>query len=283
MSAALEVLRQRVESVWSADSVQAFEGVREKVGGDASALEIYLASLPRKLGRDHPLSGRLELERQVDLATFRSCDLGAALLLLENLDSLPWDLPLSHLFFQGDAEERRMILRSLAIVDPEGKAGGLLLLGEAHRSNDQVLFEVGLLDSDLAASILPMEDFNNAILKASFVDLPAERLYGWEKRANPELSRILLDFMAEREAAQRPVWPDSLQVAAHAPVPGVIPRILASLWSGVDSERLRGAQAFRIARAACDEGELWRSALDQARKERLELETLEPIRRLLES
>ncbi|MCA9322231.1 MAG: hypothetical protein KDB53_15935, partial [Planctomycetes bacterium] len=48
---------------------------------------------------------------------------------------------------------------------------------------------------------------------------------------------MLLEFMSEREAAGRPVWSGSLELAAHAPCPGVVDRVRGELWHGDDARR----------------------------------------------
>lgn len=178
-----------------------------------SYLEIHLAGLPRKVGRDLVDAGVEQAgEGRVDLSAWRVCDLLAADLLLR----LPAGQGLlEKLYFQGDAEERRMVLRSLPFTADERAA--IRLMEEAHRTNDEVLFESGTLDSDLAARKLDDDAFNRVVMKCAFMGSPKERLLGWERRGNPALSLMLFDFMTEREAAGRPVWPDTLALCGLAP------------------------------------------------------------------
>ena len=133
-----------------------------------------------------------------------------------------------------------MVLTSLPLLDlPVDDAVRSLLLA-AHRSNDQVLFESGLLDHDLAARALTTPDFDNVVLKVAFLSLPLARLVGWEGRAHEGLTGKILDFADERTAAGRPIWEDGLQLAARTPMPGVRERVLADL-EHLDVERRRAA------------------------------------------
>ena len=219
-----------------ADARQALE---EK---GAAWLETWLAALPRRVGRD-PLPGSVEelAGVVVDLRSWRACDLAATdLITRAELD----DDGLTRLYFQGDAEERRMVIKALSFR-PAGQATEQLLQ-EAHRTNDEVIFESAFADGDLAARALDESDFNRGILKAAFIGLDPSRLHGYSDRANPELSAMLLDFMSEREAARREVWPGSYLVAAHAPCPGLEDRILGELWHGSDAKRAVAARAAAI-------------------------------------
>ena len=178
-----------------------------------SYLEIHFAAQPRKAGRDLVEAGTESVgEGRVDLSAWRVCDLLAADLLLR----LPvGEGLLERLYFQGDAEERRMVLRALPFV--ADKNAVVRLAEEAHRTNDEVLFESGTLDSDLSARHLDDDAYNRIVLKCAFVGFPKERLLGWETRGNAALSMTLFDFMTERQAAGRPVWPDTAPICALAP------------------------------------------------------------------
>lgn len=228
-------------------ALSALEGLRRKTAQDGTAhLEVWLASLPRKVGRDglapEIVSGP---DARVDLGSLRVCDLAAADLIVRATEGAA-DAAVERLYFQGDAEERRMILRALPFLRL-GDATGRLLV-EAHRTNDQIIFEAGLLDTDLGARSLDDDAYGNVVLKAAFLDLPLVRLPGCTGRATPRLSSMLLDFMSEREAAGRPAWAGTLEVCAHAPTAGVHARLLGDLWHGNDARRaaaIRGAAAVK--------------------------------------
>ena len=178
-------------------------------------LEVGFASLPRRAGRALLDVGITDLGNGlVDLGTFRRCDLMAADLLSHRKDQ---KTDVQKLYEQGDGEERRMIFRSLPFLDDPALQEHLLL--EAHRSNDEILFDAALLDTSLPARLLSEDAYNGLVLKAAFMERPVARLLQVESRVNQNLSAMLLDFMEEREAAGRPVWAGTLPLVARSPDP----------------------------------------------------------------
>ncbi len=241
-----------------------------------SALATFFAALPRR-------AGRAFLGVQPDVAgspivgwhAFRACDLAAVHTLHAHVPEGD-EKRLLELFEDGDADERRMILRALhaLAVGPWTKT----LLLTAHRCNDSLLFEAAMADGDLPARVLDDEDYNRMILKAAFMDLALDRFPGWEHRANPNLSTSLLEFMTEREAAARPIWADSLRLAVRAPVPGVLDRVRGDLWHGDDARRagaVKAALDFR--RTTSDEG------LEESLRVRRRVESSPEIRHRIET
>ncbi|WP_246561566.1 EboA domain-containing protein [Streptomyces roseirectus] len=83
------------------------------------------------------------------------------------------------------------------------------LVREALRGNDNSVIEAAL--GAYAAARLPDAEYRQAVLKCVFNDIPLERLYGLDARADRELARMLADFAHERIAAGRTVpadvWP----------------------------------------------------------------------------
>ncbi len=186
-------------------------------------LERKLASLPRKVGRRLLPPARILVGASlVEQGSFRACDAATAVLLGR---FTPAGEGLVELYFGGDAEERRMILKALPTLPRLDARVAVRLIEEAHRTNDLTIFEAGVLDSDLPARVLDQDAYNRIVVKIAFLDLPSARLLGHERRANPGLSKTLLDFHAERDVAGRPVWAGTLPLAARAPVPGLEDRV----------------------------------------------------------
>ncbi|MHC5909342.1 EboA domain-containing protein, partial [Streptomyces sp. S6] len=94
---------------------------------------------------------------------------------------------------------------------PEDRLGDLTLslVREALRGNDNSVIEAAL--GAYAAARLPDAEYRQAVLKCAFSDIPLDRLYGLDARADRELARMLADFAHERIAAGRTVpadvWP----------------------------------------------------------------------------
>jgi hypothetical protein len=70
------------------------------------------------------------------------------------------------------------------------------------------IFEAVALDNPYPAEYFDDAAWNQLVLKAVFVGSPLHRLEGIDRRANPELARMLVDYAHERWSASRPVTPD---------------------------------------------------------------------------
>ena len=247
----------------------------EFAGADDDTLALRFAGLPRRVGRTMLGIDPATADPDVDWNSFRLCDLAAAGLFAARAPGDRGSLAL-RLYQQGDADERRMVLKAMTVSDL-GEAA-VELLGAAHRQNDRLIFEAAFADADLAARLLPDLDYHRALLKAAFIDLPLERMLGAERRASPLLSSMLLDFMSEREAAGRPVWAGSLELAARAPSPGVVDRLRGESWQGADARRLGAARAMALLPRGPE-----REAVRSTVRDRLVRERAPEIRALLES
>jgi hypothetical protein len=245
---------------------------RARAGGAAAVAELFPA-LPRRVGRAAIGAGRARVGAgEVDLGAWRACD-AAAFLALEAAGAPP--AALVDLFAHGDLEERAMALRALAARPVD--AATVALLGEAQRTNNVGHFEAACCDSDLLARThgapgFGRDELNRLLLKAAFLDLPLDRMWGVERHANAELSRMLQDLATEREAATRAVWADTTRLCALAPAPGTVARVIGDLEHGSDPRRLAAARAL----AALGRPELARYA-----EERLPREPREDVRAAL--
>ncbi len=216
----------------------------------ARALATLLPALPRRLGRTALARGiHAEGDARVELGVWRACDLGALTLLRAAQAD---DETLLGLFAHGDLEERAMLLRA-ATVRPLGAATAHLI-GEAQRSNTVPHFEALCCECDLVARAhgvvtgFDADACNRLVLKAAFLGLRLSRLLDVERHATAELSRMLQDLATEREAAGRPIWVDTLRLAARAPVPGTLGRIIGDLEHGDDGRRLAAVEAAALVR-----------------------------------
>ena len=110
-------------------------------------------------------------------------------------------------------------------------------------------------------------------MKAAFNDLPLSRMDGVVERPGADLSRMLLDLASEREAAGRSIWRDTIRMAAGAPTPGTVARVLGGLEHG--DAGLRQAAADALLR-------LKRPDLAVYARERLDRENKPAVREALE-
>lgn len=240
-------------------------------GGEAVAL--MLPALPRRVGRRSMGDSVRQIEgAHVDLGAWRACDVAASALLTHVDDDGMLDL-----FTHGDIEERTMLLRA-ATLRPLSAVTGRLF-GEVQRTNTLPHFEALACDNDLAARAcgavaeFGVPELTRMVLKAAFLGLPLRRMFGVERHANPDLSRMLQDLATEREAAGRSIWPDTVAMMACAPVPGTAARILGDLEHGDDTRRANAVAAL---------GVLGRAELAPFLRERSAREPRPTIRRAIE-
>lgn len=222
------------------------ETVSRAARDGATAVANSLPALPRRIGRHGRWRGiHKSGDARTELSAWRACDVAAwALFDAARLD----DAALLDLYAHGDIEERQMVMR-VASIRPLGPAVARLL-GEAQRSNTQPHFEALVCDGDLVARAcgrLPefgIDQLNRVMLKAAFLGIRLMRIYDVDRHANLELSRMLQDLATEREAAGRPVWPDTSYLVGRAPVGGSVARLLGELEHGDDERRLAGVRGL---------------------------------------
>lgn len=144
------------------------------------------------------------------------------------LDCLPLTGPdLRDVFFRlyrnGDAAERRGVLRALTVLDRDGHLGtaAVPLVEDAVRTNDARL--IGAALGGYAARHLDAAAFRQAVLKCVFVGIPLADVAGLAERPDAELVRMLADYARERVAAGRDVPPDVRLVGLAAIAPATDP------------------------------------------------------------
>ncbi|WP_205710932.1 EboA domain-containing protein [Isoptericola sp. BMS4] len=119
---------------------------------------------------------------------------------------------LATLYHQGDAAERRGVLRGLDAltgrgqVPPDVVAVGTELAEDALRANDQALVAAAV--GPFGARHLDQHTWRHAVLKLVFLGVSLDAVAGLADRADGELARMAADFAAERRAAGRPVPAD---------------------------------------------------------------------------
>jgi hypothetical protein len=123
---------------------------------------------------------------------------------------------LTSLYRQGDAAERRGVLRGLDALTERGSldggdaaalvAAGLDLAADALRTNDPSLVAAAV--GPFGARYLDQHTWRHAVLKLVFQGVSLAAASGLAARADDELDRMARDFAAERRAAGRPVPTD---------------------------------------------------------------------------
>jgi L-ribulose-5-phosphate 3-epimerase len=109
------------------------------------------------------------------------------------------------LYSNGDAAERRGVLRALTILDQRPGIGGagVPIVTDAIRTNDSRL--IGAALGNYAVRYLDDAEYRQAVLKCIFYGIPLAGVAGLSERADAELVRSLRNYALERETAGRDV------------------------------------------------------------------------------
>lgn len=128
------------------------------------------------------------------------------LLALPATDEAAYLSTLDTLFASADLGESVALYQSLPLLPhPEGLRARA---AEGVRSNMTALFDAVALRNPYPADYFDDIAWNQMVLKAVFIGSPVALIDGLERRANPELRRMLIDYARERLAAGRPVADD---------------------------------------------------------------------------
>lgn len=122
----------------------------------------------------------------------------------------------------SDAAEMIALYRGLALYpEPQSLA---FEVGEGLRSNLRPVFEAIAHNNPYPRDYFDEHRWNHMILKALFVGSELSPIIGLRDRANAELARILVDYAAERHAADRPITEELwIPVAPFAADPEIAP------------------------------------------------------------
>lgn len=211
MSERAAVLRLLVSRYW-ADAERFFERARPDLERPSSVgFRAVFASVPRRLGA--LAEQRVEAPAALHPLTrphWTLTDYARGALVAEALRHLPFsEQPalLLRLFEAGELGEQVSLLRTLPLL-PE--AGRFLETGlQACRTNARVVFEAIACENPFVAAHFPALNFNQAVLKAIFMEVPARRIEGLEQRITPELRRMAAGYASERRAAGRSIPADT--------------------------------------------------------------------------
>lgn len=111
------------------------------------------------------------------------------------------------LFEGGELGEQVSVLRVLAALpEPERFVESGL---QACRTNARDVFEAIVCENEYLSAHFPPLNFNQAVMKAIFMEVPIQRIEGLAGRTTPELRRMAAGYASERRAAGRPVPPDA--------------------------------------------------------------------------
>lgn len=201
-----QALRQLASQHWPG-AAQFFERAQPDLDKpDGIGFRAIYASVPRRLAAlaDSPVtapSGLGETRPHWTLTDYVRAALVARAFERAPRESQP-DRYLQ-LFEAGEIGEQVSLLRTLCLLDEPAR---FLETGlQACRTNARSVFEAIVCENPYVSAHFPALNFNQAVLKAIFMEVSARRIEGLEGRITPELKRMAAGYKSERLAAGRSV------------------------------------------------------------------------------
>jgi hypothetical protein len=181
------------------------------------AFRAALASTPRRLGPAAETRALPDTDSASSLpGHWTLVDVVRLALLLRALERTPQGEHAStvlRLFESGEIGEQVSLLRTLPLLPEPARFVHTGL--EACRTNAKAVFEAIVCENPYPAAHFPERGFNQAVLKAMFIDVSVRRIEGLSSRITPELRRMVVDFASERRAAGRHVSEDTAYLIEH--------------------------------------------------------------------
>jgi hypothetical protein len=209
-------LRKLLDERWP-EAERFFERAsRDLLGPPGLGFRGLFASVPRRLGK----AATLTLDVPPDIVAARPhltlTDYVRLWLITQALPQLASDAQpdwLLQLFEAGELGEQVSVLRGLPLLPDPAR---FLETGvQACRTNARDVFEAIVCENPFLAEHFPPLNFNQAIMKAIFMEVPISRVVELTPRITPELSRMAKGYASERRAAGRPVPNDAEFLAQY--------------------------------------------------------------------
>jgi hypothetical protein len=105
------------------------------------------------------------------------------------------------------------------------------------------VFEAVALRNPYPADHLPEEEFNQLVLKCLFVESPLFLVHEVDRRVNPALARMLVDYAHERWSAGRPVSAELWRCVGPVADGALLDDLRRVLERGTDRARLAAARS----------------------------------------
>ena len=188
------------------------EQIRE--GASRRVFFTSFSAVPRHLGKDDLELTEGDLQEARELRTgwqpgHWSLDQAGRTLIvlaLPHEEANPFVDALEQVFLTADVGESVALYQSMPLLPyPERLRGQA---AEGVRSNMTSAFEAIALRNPYPADFFDDTAWNQMVLKAVFVGSSLHQIYGLDRRANPKLARMLVDYAHERWAADRSVTPE---------------------------------------------------------------------------
>ncbi len=249
-----EVLRSWLQTRVPADAFAWLDASAARTGAGKPA-DLYLAfgTVPRKTGKADLALSPEELKladttRPGWNPSTWTVDQAARTLLvlsLPTMDSAKFLGILDNLFASADVGELVGLYQALPVL-PHPTAFAWRAR-EGIRTSMSAVFCAVAHRNPFPAEQLDENAFNQMVLKCLFIGVPLAPVSGLDRRANPALARMLVDYAKERWAAKRPVSPELWRpVGPFADEAGFL-ALERVLTTGSERER----EAAALALSAC--------------------------------
>ncbi|NEP15906.1 MAG: EboA family metabolite traffic protein [Leptolyngbya sp. SIO4C1] len=161
-----------------------------------------------------------------------SLDQAGRTLLILSLPAEPaerYQTTLETLWDAADVNEQVALYQSLPLLPHAERF--ISRAREGLRTNITAVFNAIALYNPFPADYFETSAWNQMILKSVFIGSPLHQIYGLDRRANPELARMLSDYAHERWAAKREVTPELWRLVG----PFLNEQLLADLEQAFDT------------------------------------------------
>lgn len=235
-----EWMGERIASdaiAWLREGAQTLES-----GGSDADLYRIISLVPRRIGKARLALTPNDLEHanqarpQWDPSSWTADQAARTLLLLSmRVGSDDYVRRMDALFATADVGELVAFYQALPLYpDPPRHA---LRAAEGVRTNMRVVFEAVAHRNPFPSEQFDDVAWNQMVLKTLFVGSVLDPIVGLDRRANPALARMLLDYAHERWAAQRPVSPELWRCVGPFAKGSDIDDLERALGSCIDAER----------------------------------------------
>jgi hypothetical protein len=173
-----------------------------------------------------------------------SMDQAARVLLVLTIEKDPPRLArcLEQLCITADVSELAAFYRGLPLYPDQPRY--VARATEGLRTNMKGVFEAIAHRNPYPSEQFPEPAWNQMVLKALFVGSPLRPILGLDRRANPELARMLCDYAHERWSAGRPVSPELWRCVGPHATGAMLQDLERVLKKGTEQEQAAAALAL---------------------------------------
>ena len=177
------------------------------------------------------------------------------LLLVSGTDGATFLRRLDQLCNTADVGELVAFYRGLPLYPDQSRYG--LRAAEGIRTNMKAVFEAVAHRNPYPAEQLSEPAWNQMVLKTLFIGTTLHPVVGLDRRANPELARMLCDYAHERWSAGRPISPELWRCVGPYARGEMLRDLGRVLEKGTEPERTAAALALASSPDPEATGLLW--------------------------